>query len=131
MKTLIVEDDFTSRLMLQTLLSRYGPCHVAVNGREAVQAAEIALDGGDPYNLVCMDILMPEMNGQEAVQKIRQLEEDREIYSDKGARIFMTTAMNQARDVMQAFHGLCDVYLFKPVDAGELLDKLRNYHLIQ
>ena len=38
MRTLIVEDDFTSRLLLQTVLSRYGECHVAINGKEAVEA---------------------------------------------------------------------------------------------
>lgn len=36
MKTLIVEDDFTSRLFLQTFLARYGKCHIAVNGKQAV-----------------------------------------------------------------------------------------------
>jgi len=33
MRTLIVEDDYTSRLLLQSLLSRYGECHIAVNGK--------------------------------------------------------------------------------------------------
>ena len=52
MKTLIVEDDFTSRLLLQTFLSRYGECHLAVNGKEAVEAFRMALDNGSPYNLI-------------------------------------------------------------------------------
>jgi response regulator of citrate/malate metabolism len=38
MKTLIVEDDFTSRLLLQEFLKSYGPFHIAVNGKEAVEA---------------------------------------------------------------------------------------------
>jgi len=38
MKTLVVEDDFTSRLLMQTLLSRYGECHIAVSGNEALKA---------------------------------------------------------------------------------------------
>ena len=75
MKTLIVEDDFTSRLFLQTFLSRYGECHIAVNGREAVEAFRMAADNGSPYDLICMDIMMPEMDGQEAVKQIRALEE--------------------------------------------------------
>jgi two-component system chemotaxis response regulator CheY len=44
MKTLIVEDDFTSRLFLQKILSPYGECHIAVNGNEAVQAFQMATD---------------------------------------------------------------------------------------
>ena len=77
MKTLIVEDDFTSRLFLQTFLSRYGDCHMAVNGKEAVEAFQMATDNGSPYHLICMDIMMPEMDGQEAVRQVRALEEAR------------------------------------------------------
>ena len=43
---LLVEDDFASRLLLQTFLSRYGECHIAVNGREAVEAFRAALEQG-------------------------------------------------------------------------------------
>ena len=68
MKTLIVEDDFTSRAVLQTFLSRYGECHIAVNGWEAVEAFRIALESGPRYDLICMDIMMPGMDGREAVQ---------------------------------------------------------------
>ena len=45
MKTLIVEDDFTSRLLLQASLSAYGECHIAVNGKEAVEAFRTAREG--------------------------------------------------------------------------------------
>ena len=44
MKALIVEDDFTSRLLLQELLKPYGATHIAVNGREAVEAVRIAVE---------------------------------------------------------------------------------------
>jgi len=64
MKTLIVEDDFTSRLLLQEFLNPYGPSHIAVNGAEAVEAVTAALDAGEPYNLICLDIMMPEMDGR-------------------------------------------------------------------
>ncbi len=67
MRTLIVEDDFTSRLLLQSFLSRYGDCHIAVNGLEAVAAFRAAKEKGENYNLICMDIMMPEMDGQTAV----------------------------------------------------------------
>ena len=75
MRTLIVEDDFTSRLLLQSLLAQYGECHIAVNGREAVEAFRSARESGQVYNLICMDIMMPEMDGQTAVNNIRALEE--------------------------------------------------------
>ena len=75
MRTLIVEDDFTSRLLLQTYLSRYGECHVAINGKEAVEAFRMSKQNGSKYDLICMDIMMPEMDGQTALREIRALEE--------------------------------------------------------
>ena len=46
MKILIVDDDFTSRLILNTFLSQFGACHIAVNGSEAVEAFGSALVEG-------------------------------------------------------------------------------------
>ena len=79
MKTLIVEDDFTSRLLLQEILKPYGTTHIAVNGKEAVDAVVTAMDVGEPYDLICLDIMMPVMNGYEALKAIRGLEESRGI----------------------------------------------------
>ena len=130
MRTLIVEDDFTSRLLLQSFLARYGECHIAVNGREAVEAFRAALECGEPYDLVCMDIMMPEMDGQTAVREIRALEEGRGIRSSDGARIIMTTALDDVKNVVQSFEALCDAYLFKPIDRDLLLDRIKELHLV-
>ena len=130
MHTLIVEDDFTSRLLLQTLLSRYGECHLAVNGREAVDAFRRALESGQPYDLICMDIMMPEMDGQAAVKEIRACEEARGLMSTEGVKIIMTTAMDDVKNVVESFRLLCDAYVFKPIDTGNLLDHLRFLRLI-
>jgi two-component system chemotaxis response regulator CheY len=131
MKTLIVEDDFTSRLLLQTFLSRYGECHIAVNGREAVDAVRSALERGERYDLICMDIMMPEMDGREAVKQVRALEEARGTLSTCGAKIIMTTAVNDVREVARCFEELCDAYLVKPIDLSKLLKQVRSYQLVQ
>jgi two-component system chemotaxis response regulator CheY len=129
MKTLIVEDDFISRLLLQEILKSYGPCHIAVNGREAVEAANVALEAKEPYDLICLDIMMPEMDGQEALQRIRQLEEDRGILSTNGAKIVMTTALGDIKNISAAYGGLCDGYLTKPIQKAILLEELRKLKL--
>jgi two-component system chemotaxis response regulator CheY len=131
MKTLIVEDDFTSRLFLQAFLSRFGDCHIAVNGKEALEAFRMATDSGFPYDLICMDIMMPEMDGKEAVKQMRALEEARGVLLSRGAKIIMTTAVTDMKEVMQSFHDLCDAYLFKPIDTAELLRQIKSYQLIQ
>jgi len=130
MKTLIVEDDFTARLTLQRLLSRYGECHIAVNGREAVEAFRVASETGSAYDLVCMDILLPEMDGQDAVRHIRAIEQERGILPADGAKIIMTTAVDDIKDVMRSFQELCDAYLVKPVNLGHLLKHVRDFGLV-
>ena len=130
MKTLIVEDDFTSRLLLQEILSRYGVVHVAVNGKEAIAAARDALDAGARYDLICLDIMMPEMDGYEVLRQIRGYEESRDVPSTKGSKIFMVTAVHGLQSVSQAFQGLCDSYVLKPVDKAKLLALLEEFGLI-
>jgi two-component system chemotaxis response regulator CheY len=131
LRVLLVEDDFASRLLLQIFLSRHGECHMAVNGREAVEAFRSALERGRPYDLICMDIMMPEMDGREAVRRMREMEEALGIQSTCGAKIIMTTTVNDIREVIECFRELCDAYLMKPVDLGELLSQMNKLGLIQ
>ena len=130
MKTLIVEDDFTSRLILQEILLEYGTCHIAINGKEAVEAARMALDAGEPYDLICMDIMMPEMDGQEALQLIRADEDDMNDSVADGTKIVMVTALDDIKQVFKAYSSLCDGYLTKPIDQSKLLDTLKRLALI-
>jgi two-component system chemotaxis response regulator CheY len=130
MHTLIVEDDFTSRLLLQSFLSQYGDCHIAVNGKEAVAAFRAAQKSGQNYDLICMDIMMPEMDGQTAVREIRAIEEAGGTLSSSGAKIIMTTAVDDVKNVLQSFKSLCDAYLFKPIDTQKLLGHIKEFNLV-
>jgi len=131
LRALLVEDDFTSRLLLQTFLARYGDCHIAVNGREAVEAYRLALERGRGYDLICMDIMMPEMDGREAVRQIRAMEEAQGILSTYGAKIIMTTALSDLKEVIRSFRELCDAYLVKPIDLGQLLAHMKSCKLVE
>jgi len=130
LRTLLVEDDFVSRLLLQTFLSRFGECHIAVNGSEAVKAFRSGLDSGVGYDLVCMDIMMPEMDGREAVRQVRAMEEAKGIGSTIGAKIFMTTSVHQIKEVASCYRELCDAYLVKPIDLGKLLGQMELFKLV-
>jgi two-component system, chemotaxis family, chemotaxis protein CheY len=130
MRTLIVEDDFTSRILLQSYLSQFGECHIAINGLEALEAFRAAQKSGQRYDLICMDIMMPEMDGQTAVREIRAIEEAGGTLSSNGAKIIMTTAVDDVKNVMKSFNSLCDAYLFKPIDTQKLLGHIRELHLV-
>jgi two-component system chemotaxis response regulator CheY len=129
MKTLIVEDDFTSRLLLQTFLSKYGECHVAVDGMEAIDGFRLAERDGQPYDLICMDILMPKMDGHGAVKEIRALEKKRTDPANRTI-IIMTTGLNDEGNVVRSAQELCDAYLLKPIDTTKLLRHLKSFGLI-
>ena len=128
---LLVEDDFACRLLLQTFLSRYGACHVAVNGREAVEAVRSAFEREETYDLICMDILMPEMDGREAVRQVRALEQSHGIFSSSGAKIIMITTVDDIKEVIRCFKELCDAYLVKPIHLAELLSQMRSWQLLE
>jgi len=130
MKTLIVEDDFTSRVLLQKLLEGYGTCHFAVNGREVVDAARLAIGEGEPYDLICMDIMMPEMDGQKALAEVRHMEETTVVSGPCRAKIIMTTALADKANVVKACEQRCDGFLVKPIQKAKLEEYLRKLELI-
>ena len=55
MKILMAEDDFTSRKILQIILSKYGEVDIAVNGSEAIKAVKFALAKHENYDFICLD----------------------------------------------------------------------------
>ena len=131
MKTLIVEDEVTSRTLLRALLRRYGTTNVAMNGKEGVDAVAEAIKAAEPYDLICLDIMMPEMDGQEALRRIRQLEDEAGIGEAGRARVIMTTAQADRDTVLEAISAHADYFLVKPIDSRQLLDNLRKLNLIE
>jgi two-component system chemotaxis response regulator CheY len=129
-KTLIVEDEITSRVLLRELLKRFGPPHVAMNGKEAVDAVSTALQAKEPYDLICLDIMMPEMDGQAALKRIRQLEDEAGIEAQERAKVIMTSALSDKGNVLEAIRSQCDYFLVKPIDGRALLEELRRLGLI-
>ncbi len=131
MKSLIVEDDFTSRLFLQTVLLQYGEAHVAVDGDEAVKAFNDACDAGHPYDVVCLDIMMPGMDGHAVLDAIRKIEEARGVRGLRGVKIIMATALGDMDSIMSSFKEQCDAYMIKPIDAQDVIRHLKRFNLIE
>ncbi|OIO05835.1 MAG: two-component system response regulator [Desulfovibrionaceae bacterium CG1_02_65_16] len=131
MRALIVDDDFYSRITLHDMLRAVAECHIAVNGEEAVDAFKRALETGRPYNLVCMDLVMPEMDGQQALREMRALEEERGVGTAGRCSIFVVSMVEDNRETNEAFFlGGADCYLVKPIEEAKLMAELRDHGLL-
>jgi two-component system chemotaxis response regulator CheY len=129
MRVLVVEDDFISRRLLCRYLEAHGECDVAVNGNEAVGAFKQVLLADERYDLVCLDIMMPGMDGQETLKRLRALEREHAVDVRERARVIMTTALEDHDNVMAAFSNDCDGYVVKPIEKKKFLSTLQEIGL--
>lgn len=123
MRVLLAEDDFASRKFMDKYLSQYGECDVTVDGEEALNAFMMALEDGEPYDLICLDVMMPVLDGYQVLKAIRDIEAERGIRRADRVKIIMTTALNEERNVKKAFELECEAYSGKPIDV-ERFDKV-------
>lgn len=126
MKILIVEDDYTSRIVLHRLLLPFGETEIAVTGNQAVSTFALALKGREPFDLVCLDIMLPGMDGQSVLKEMRSLELSGARDGRKPAKVIMTTALNDRANVVEAIQN-CDGYLVKPIDRKKLVQCLKDF----
>lgn len=130
MKTLIVEDDFASRKFMLKFLQRYGECDITVDGKEAIEAFQMAFEEGAPYDLICLDIMMPEKDGYQVLWEIRAFEDEHELPEEKRSKVIMTTALTEGRNVTKSFELGCVAYAGKPIDQDKFENQLRKLGLI-
>ncbi len=126
MRILVVDDMMVQSRVLGRLLSTYGVCDFAGDGLEAVAAVFKAMEEKKPYQLICLDINMPRMDGHEALRRIREAEKKLNIPADQRAKIVMTTAQNDPQNVMAAMQGECNGYILKPLSPDALFHKLKE-----
>jgi len=131
MRILIAEDDLASRIFMKKFLSKYGECDVTVNGLEAIDAFLGALKEEKPYDLICLDIMMPKLDGLKALQAIRDIEKQKGINDDTKTKIIMTTALNDKNTIMSAHDAGCEAYAWKPIEIDKFIIVMRKLGLIE
>ena len=132
MKCLIAEDDFISRRILTELLSPYGSCDIAVNGQEAIDSFRLAHESKRPYDVLFMDIMMPLVDGMEALLCIRALEKQMGIPPNLAVKVVMTTALDDPHTVIRSFNKCeADAFIVKPLSRQKLALELRALKLLE
>jgi signal transduction histidine kinase/CheY-like chemotaxis protein len=119
---LVAEDNEINALLMRSLLGRLG--HHAVittNGAEALESWLSAKSAGSPYDLVLMDIQMPQLNGIETTKRIRTLEAGQ---PGRRTPILALTANTLVEDRYACFEAGMDGFLIKPLDREKLAEAL-------
>ncbi len=131
MKILIAEDEMISRKFIYKFMSKYGgECDLTIDGGEAIDAFMMALDDNEPYDLVCLDIMMPNVDGLKALKIIRDIEVERGVAELDKVKIIMTTALNDVTNVQTAFDTGSEGYAVKPINIQKLTDVMKRLSLI-
>ncbi len=129
MKSLIIEDDYITSQVMQEILLAFGEADVAENGFKGLELFTTALVDNKKYNVIFLDIMMPELDGQQVLAQIRRIEEDYEILGLDGVKIIMTTALDDFDNIKTAFKNQCEGYIVKPIDKDKIIEKVVNLGL--
>lgn len=130
MRTLIVDDKKRNRMLMEEILSDCSSCVLADNGKEAVGSFQKAWEDGKPFDLVCLDIDMPIVDGMRTLKVIRKLEEKMGVSDSERTRIIMVTArFNKASSDLCHRLG-CDGYFIKPINRLDFMAHVVKLQLI-
>ena len=130
MKVLVIDDDKPTRQLLKAMVSKIGECETADSGKKAIAAFVEAWQDWRPFDLILLDILMPEMNGSQVLSKIRGLEKEKHIPEKLKVKIVMISGVSEKETVMACLRNGCDDFLVKPLETQLLFNKLRNFGLL-
>lgn len=130
MKFLVVDDDFESRRLVQKILHPFAYVDVAMDGEEGVEAFRSALKDGEPYDLITLDILMPNSDGQQALREIREIEKEFGVPAEKAVKVIMVSGLDDSKELHDAFFlGEATSYIVKPIRRQVILDEIASLGL--
>ena len=130
MRILIVDDDKTNTNLLASMVAKLGESETAHSGKEAISVFKSAWEDWRPFDLIFLDILMPEMDGCEVLIKIRELEKEKQIADKFKASIIMVSGVSEKEMVMACLRDGCDDFLVKPIETRLLFSKINNIGLL-
>lgn len=124
MHILIVEDDPVSNMLLTSIMDKYGSTASVQSGTDVVPRFISAHEEQQPFDLICLDIMLPGMDGQEILKQLRLWEEKHGILGYDGVKIIMITALSDRFNIMEAFRSQCEGYIVKPIKHDKVHEQL-------
>lgn len=116
-KVLLVDDSPTSLFRSSVVVRREG--HELLTATDGEEAVFVALS--ERPDLILMDVVMPNMDGLEACRRLREQDETR------ATPIILVTSRGEEEAMVNGYESGCNEYVLKPVDARELVEKIRDY----
>lgn len=129
MKILIVDDELVSREKMKKIMSSYGECQAVENGSDALEIFKTALDQKEPFELLTIDISMPDIDGTEVLFSVRKLENDFLIPKPNQSKTIMVTSSSDKDTIITCIQAGCNEYIVKPFDKGVINKKLAKLGL--
>jgi len=126
MKILVVDDELVSRKKMQKIMVNFGECEEFESGSEAITAFKKALENRTPFDLITLDIVMPELDGIEVLFEIREIENLKNIPEEKQVKILMVTSHSDRDNIITSIQAGCNDYIVKPFDREMVIEKLEN-----
>lgn len=126
MRILIVDDDFVSRTKMHAIIEDFGECVLVENGGGAITVFKAAWEKGLPFDLMTLDIVMPDIDGMEVLQSIRKIEEEKKVPDEKKIKIVMVTSQSEKEKIIECLKSGCDDYIVKPFNEETILTKLKK-----
>ena len=131
MKVLIVDDNQEFCEIVEAFLQPYAECDIAVNGNQGIESFRSSIEQGKLYDLVCLDIKMPEMDGHQVLEAIRKIEKDKGYAEIDNVKVIMVSALGDYKNIMDAYSEHCDAYVQKPVGRRDFLGEVARLGLIK
>jgi two-component system, chemotaxis family, chemotaxis protein CheY len=130
MKSLVVDDEIVSRKKMMQIIHNFGSCEGVLNGKAALDCIKTALEEWKPYDLITLDVSMPDISGIEVLSAIRKMEDMKGLDEEERAKILMVTSHSDTETV-KACMGKCNGYMIKPFNKGIVVDKLKKIGLLR
>jgi two-component system, chemotaxis family, chemotaxis protein CheY len=128
-RSLIIEDTAVIFRIVQHILAEFGESDIAEDGLKAIKKVKLSMNENNYYDLILLDIMIPEINGLDVLSNIRNLEK---IHSDlKPAKIIILTSLSEPKYIKAGMARGCDSYLLKPVDKYKLIGELKKLKLTE